>query len=240
MTERAAQILDELATPLLASHHLGHPEMWRARRAQMLGAIRRGMTIERDDPVIPVAAEFSFGRRSDGVRPPALWTSPDGEHLVHFSGSIDRLDRLPDGSFRVMDLKSGIDTAFRKIDADAPLGPDRDKLQLAFYGWAVEQLSGHPVAASAYRFVGRPEAAADVQLELTTDVRDQLHARLHEIAEAIDHGRFVPGEVGQWGCAVCSPDDLGWLEINQRRLEWSGAFDVDVDAASSVPSAAER
>jgi hypothetical protein len=75
--------------------------------------------------------------------------------------------------------------------------------------------------------VGRPEAAADVALELTTSVRDELHARLHEIAAAIGQGRFEPGEVGTWGCEVCAPDGLGTFEVNQRRIEWSGLLDDD-------------
>ena len=233
---RAEEVLDELAAPLLAAHHLGHPEMWRARRAQILRAVGRGLAIELRDQVIPVAAEFAFGRRSDGTRPPADWVSPDGTHNVRFNGSIDRLDRLADGSIRVMDLKSGLDTQFRKIEPLAPLGPDRDKLQLAFYGWAVEQLLGEPVTESAYRFVGRPEAADDVRLALTPEVRDELHARLHEIASAIDAGTFAPGEVGTWGCEVCAPDGLGTSETNQRRIDWSGELDDDeVDPQDAPP-----
>lgn len=226
---RAEELIDEAAAPLLASHHLGHPEMWRARRGQILHAMRRGLELERDDRVVPVAAEFRFGRLSDGEREPAVWTSPDGEHRVWFSGAIDRLDRLPDGSLRVMDLKSGSASPYTSIKPLTPLGPDRDKLQLAFYGWAVEQLTGERVASSAYRFVGRPEADPDVELELSPEVIDELHTRLHEIAEAIDAGRFEPGEVGNWGCDVCAPDGLGTFEINQRRLEWSGALD-ELDA----------
>ncbi len=238
MSARAEEILDEVAMPLLTAHHLGHPEMWRARRAQLLTAIGRGLEMERHDQVIPVAAEFAFGRRSDQVRPPAEWVSEDGAHRVRFSGSIDRLDRLPDGTIRVMDLKSGLDDAYRKIDILLPLGPDRDKLQLAFYGWAVEHLTGQPVTASSYRFVGRPEAADDVQLELTPDVRDELHRRLAEIADAIEHGRFEPGEVGTWGCAVCAPDGLGTFEANQRLIEWSGELDDD-DLTRDEPMAVD-
>ncbi|MCB0998986.1 MAG: PD-(D/E)XK nuclease family protein [Ilumatobacteraceae bacterium] len=232
---RLEEILDELAAPLLTAHHLGHPEMWRARRAQVLRAMRRGIEYELDDRVTPIGAEFSFGRRSDGRRPPATWTSPDGRHRVAFNGSIDRVDRQADGSLRVMDLKSGRAEPFAKIDPLHPLGPDRDKLQLAFYGWAVEQLTGEPVTRSAYRFVGRPEAAADVVLGLTPDVHEQLHARLHEIADAIDAGRFEPGEVGTWGCDVCAPDGLGTYEINQRRIEWSGEAEV-VDGLADRPT----
>ena len=78
MAGRAELVLDELAAPLLAGHLLGHPEMWRARRAQMLTALRRGLRAELADPVTPVASEFTFGRSPSAdplavAHPPAEW-----------------------------------------------------------------------------------------------------------------------------------------------------------------------
>lgn len=230
MAGRAEVVLDELAAPLLAGHLLGHPEMWRARRTQMVTALRRGLRAELADPVTPVATEFTFGRshrpdRQAVALQPAEWNDPDDDSngdssTVLFAGSVDRLDRLPDGSLRVLDLKSGKATQFATINADTPLGPDADKLQLAFYGWAVEQLLGQPVSRAAYRFVGRPESDADVSIAFTSDVRNELHTRIAQIAHLIDAGVFEPGEVGTWGCEVCAPDGLGVNEINQRRSEW--------------------
>ncbi|MEK7426909.1 MAG: PD-(D/E)XK nuclease family protein [Actinomycetota bacterium] len=218
---RAEQVLDEFADALLAGHRLGHPEMWRARRAQILSALRRGLEAELVDQVVPIAAEFAFGRRQSAETvPAAVWRAPDGELEVHFTGAVDRVDRLADGSLRVMDLKSGRADPFRKITELDPLGPDRDKLQLAFYGWAVEQLMHQPVSRAAYRFVGRPEPDADITLAITDQVIAQLHARVHQIVDAVAEGVFEPGQVGQWGCEVCAPDGLGTFEINQRRLEW--------------------
>ena len=230
MAGRAELVLDELAAPLLAGHLLGHPEMWRARRAQMLTALRRGLRAELADPVTPVASEFTFGRSPSAdplavAHPPAEWSdphaaSPDVETTVWFAGAVDRLDRLPNGSLRVLDVKSGASKTYKSINADAPLGPNGDKLQLAFYGWAVEQLLGQPVTRAAYRFVGRPESEADVTLTITPGVHDELHQRIAQIAEAIQAGVFEPGEVGTWGCEVCAPDGLGVDEINQRRSGW--------------------
>lgn len=236
LLERAGELFDELAEPLLAAHRLGHPEMWRARRAQMLRALRRGLVAELGEGSTPVAAEFAFGRRSDGTRAAAVWTSPDSEHEVHFSGSIDRIDRLRDGSLRVMDLKTGRSTDYRSITYPlSPLGPDGNRLQLAFYGWAVGQLLGEPVGRALYRFVGRPEHDDDVVITLDESVQEQLDLRLNEIVDAIRHGRFEPGEVGTWGCPVCAPDGLGSDEVNQRRLEWRGEFDDDDPAPEPSP-----
>jgi hypothetical protein len=228
---RAEELLDDEAATLLAEHRLGHPEMWRARRHQIVTAVRAGLVRELLDPVTPLAVEFAFGNRSDGVEPPAVFRSSDGEHEVHFSGSIDRLDRLRDGSLRVMDLKSGLATAYKKITPLDPLGPDQDRLQLAFYGWAVQQLRDQPVTGAIYRFVGRPDADDDVALELTPEVHEHLHARLTEIAGGIHHGRFVPGEVGPYGCPACAPDQLGAFEMNQRLVEWSGVLDEEPETS---------
>ena len=226
---RGEALLDELAAPLLATHRLGHPEMWRARRAQIVRALRGGLQRELHDPVVPVAVEFAFGRRSDGAELPAVFTSHDGSHTVHFNGAIDRIDRLPDGTLRVMDLKTGTASPFRKITSLFPLGAEREKLQLAFYGWAVQHLRPDTVSTALYRFVGRPDADDDQVLALTAEVHQELHDRLVEIIQGIDAGRFLPGEVGNFGCAACAPDGLGSDEVNQRLIEWSGELDDEAN-----------
>ena len=62
---------------------------------------------------------------------------------------------------------------------------------------------------------------SDVQLELTPQVHDALHQRLDEVVDHIRRGVFEPGEVGGFGCDVCSPDGLGTDETNQRLAEWA-------------------
>jgi RecB family exonuclease len=217
--ERAGRILDEEAEPWLANHRLGHPQMWRARRAQIMAALRGGLLIELRDGAVPLATEFGFGARNDA--PPVIWQSPtDPDLQIHFTGSIDRLDRLPDGTIRVMDLKSGASTPYGSIGIDTPFGAGDDKLQLAFYGWAAGQARGEQVQRSAYRFVGRHDHNDDVELQLTPPVQAALHARLDHIASHIRDGDFLPGQVGKYGCDVCSPDGLGSDETNQRLAEW--------------------
>ena len=238
LAQRAEALLDDEAAQLMAEHRLGHPEMWRARRTQIVSAVRRGLELERVDPVTPLEVEFAFGRRSDGAVPPAVFTSTDGEHVVHFSGAIDRLDRLPDGSLRVMDLKSGLATSYKGIGALDPLGPKGDRLQLAFYGWAVQQLRGQPVTGAMYRFVGRSGASDDVALELTDDVHERLHARLVEIVAGIHEGRFEPGEVGPYGCPACAPDKLGTFEMNQRLIEWRSELELEPAGVDDATAAA--
>jgi RecB family exonuclease len=219
---RAQQILDDEAEPWLANHRMGHPQMWRARRAQIVSALRRGLQAEWRDGAAPLATEFGFGSRND--RDPVIWQSPSDPDLqIHFVGSIDRLDRLPDGAIRVMDLKTGASTPYKSISEEAPFGAHDDKLQLAFYGWASAQARGQQVQRAAYRFVGRHDQHADVDLQLTPQVQAALHARLDQIATHIRDGNFSPGQVGQYGCEVCSPDGLGTDETNQRLAEWLAA-----------------
>ncbi|MBI5088520.1 MAG: PD-(D/E)XK nuclease family protein [Actinobacteria bacterium] len=219
---RAGEILDDEAAPRLEQHRLGHPQMWRARRAQIMAALRRGLEAELADGATPLATEFGFGARNDAD--PVVWHSPyDPDVDVHFSGSIDRLDRMPDGVIRVMDLKSGQRGPYKSINQDTPLGANGDKLQLAFYGWAAGQARGLSVQRAAYRFVGRHDRNDDVHLDLTPEVTAALHARLDDIAAHIRHGDFMPGLVGDFGCEVCTPDGLGGDESNQRLAEWLAA-----------------
>jgi RecB family exonuclease len=216
---RASQVLDEEAQPWLANHRLGHPHMWRARRAQIMTALRRGLLAELHDGAIPLATEFGFGTRNDAH--PVVWQSPSDPQLqVHFVGSIDRLDRLPDGSVRIMDLKTGSNNPYKSIRPDTPFGANDDKLQLAFYGWATGQARAQVVQHAAYRFVGRHDHFDDVALELTPQVHEALHQRLDHVATHIRQGHFLPGEVGPFGCDVCSPDGLGSDDTNQRLAEW--------------------
>ncbi len=240
MCALAAQLLDEVAAPWLREHRLGHAEMWRARRTQMLAALRRGIEAERADPCTPLEPELSFGRRFGGARPAVVWRAPSG-HEVHFTGSIDRLDRLPDGSLRVMDVKSGKRHPFASIGPLEPFGASGDKLQLAFYGWAAEQFLGERVTRSAYRFTGHASTQEDVVLELDDEVGAALQARLGEIAAGIAAGRFEPGPVGAFGCDVCTPDRLGASELNQRRIEWAGELaDADDDVGGDRPGGPEQ
>jgi ATP-dependent helicase/nuclease subunit B len=213
---RAEELLDELAAPALARRRLGHVEMWTARRAQLLRAIAVGLQREVGDRAAPIAAEAAFGDR--GKAAPVVWSSPPFD--VHFGGSIDRVDRMPDGTLRVMDIKSGRRDGFTDIAVDQPLGAEGDKLQLAFYGWAFEQVFGEEVAAALYRFTGRHDHPDDVGLALTPTVQATLHDRLHELVAQIADGQLPPGAVGDYPCPVCTPIGLGADEINRRVARW--------------------
>jgi hypothetical protein len=136
---------------------------------------------------------------------------------------------MPDGVVRVMDLKSGQRGPYKSINQETPLGANGDKLQLAFYGWAAGQARGLDVQRAAYRFVGRHDRHDDVVLDLTPSVTSALHERIDEIAAHIRDGEFVPGEVGTYGCEVCSPDGLGGDESNQRLAEWLAAATSEAD-----------
>ena len=76
----------------LARHRLGHPQMWRARRAQILAAVRRELQAEIDDGATPLATEFGFGRAR---RHRWCGSRPRLPVEVHFTGSIDRLTACP-------------------------------------------------------------------------------------------------------------------------------------------------
>ena len=229
--QRAEAVLDAEAEDLMARHRLGHPHMWRARRSQIVTALRHGLQAELDDGATPLATEFSFGIRHD--TPPVVWQSPVHADVdVHFTGSIDRLDRMPDGTLRVMDLKIGRRHC-------VPVDRRRASVRFRRRQAAARVLRvGHgagPRSARAPRRVSLRGASRHRRrcvLQLDDAVQQALHARLDRIATSIRDGEFLPGEVGTWGCDVCSPDKLGADETNQRLGQWFAHAGIDARPAS--------
>lgn len=65
-----------------------------------------------------------------------------GGHVHRLTAKLDRIDQLPDGSFRVVDYKTG--AARKKLTE-----PARDDLQLGIYAMALEHEQGGPVRGVA-------------------------------------------------------------------------------------------
>jgi RecB family exonuclease len=135
---------------------------------------------------VPEDFEATFGLRDR----PALVVR-DGEDHFLLRGFIDRLDRAPDGSIRVIDYKTGGPWPYGKIDVakgkklQLPLYAlaARDALQLGepvegFY-WHVRQAERSGFTMS--RFDGGPEAAMARSVEMAW-----------EAVRSARDGHFVP------------------------------------------------
>ncbi len=182
------------------------PELLRRQhRRSHLGRLWRALDADAEDRADgrrPLAMELRFGD-GDGF---AL-TLPDGRRLP-VRGTIDRVDRLTDGSLAVLDYKSG--RSVRKGTPDDPLLGGR-VLQLAVYALAAEAHFGAAVSSVEYRLVARdsfkrhPAAAAGFV--------EAIGPAVASLVACIEGGVFLPGEHGQRQpgrptCPVCDPHGL--------------------------------
>lgn len=101
---------------------------------------------------VPLAAELTFGREQDTLKiqpyplPENFTLQLDEELSLPFTGSIDRLDRLPNGGgLAILDYKTGrMGTFIRESDS---------KLQYYLYARAAEQLGLGQVKQAVYLFL---------------------------------------------------------------------------------------
>jgi ATP-dependent helicase/nuclease subunit B len=158
----------------------------------------------------PIATEERFG--------PVPVTLPSG-HELHLNGSIDRVDRRPDGSLAVLDYKTGRKDSFRGFGAERPHG-NGTKLQLWVYAVAAEHThqTGLPVTAG-YWFTRDGDV---VGYDVTPEVAERVAEAVDHIVESIAAGVFParPADPPTWGyvdCDYCRPDGLA---ATDRRREW--------------------
>lgn len=82
----------------------------------------------------PEAAEREFGKRGTADEWPSVSITVNNElEHVHFQGQVDRVDRTPDGNYRVIDYKSGQRKPYETISSENPTAGGM-KYQLGVYG----------------------------------------------------------------------------------------------------------
>jgi hypothetical protein len=242
-TTRTEARLLELAEAAFADYQArgltGLPLLWRYERELMLREFVMFL-VEDDDGAVPLAAELRFGQ--DGEVPVVL-TLPDGRE-VGFRGSADRVDRMPDGSIRVTDYKTGRGNGYGGI-TDADVTDRGSKLQLPLYGLAARARFGAtdtPVE-SRYLFVSEIRNQVEVAVPLDGTTLDRLRSVLGVLVDGITAGRFParPGDEDNWqggwvNCGHCDFDricladrDRGW-----ERVRPSAALQPYVELAEGV------
>ncbi len=102
-------VLDEVRAHFEHRHYVGHPALWRLARERAKNMVRRILMDERRglpfERFTPEGFELRFGPRN----PAEGWnevTLKVGEDVIHFEGTIDRLD-MGGGEVGVIDYKSG-------------------------------------------------------------------------------------------------------------------------------------
>lgn len=155
-------LLEERAAELRTTEPPAPPERMAA------DAERAWLYIERAigdfDPAHRVAGtEYAFGQE-DGGLPIQI-----GKYTIHIQGSIDRLDRLPDGTYAVVDYKTGDSKKYR----DHP----QRYVQPLLYTLAAQALlrEGARVSQAGYLFLKSEEDRALVYPQTEESLRDGVN-----------------------------------------------------------------
>ncbi len=218
---RIRAIADEVCGEYEAQGVTGRPVFWRRDRARVIALADRFLFADddqrREGGTRPVAAEYRFGI-GDEV-PPVEVPLPDGRRL-RFRGSADRIDEGPDGSFLVLDYKTGGDRDYRTLSVDNPDNKGT-KLQLVVYGLAARARAERPDAPvrAEYWFVSERGAFNRRGYPVDDAVVERVTATLDTIVTGIERGAFPAHPVESfmaWGrCPWCDPDGLGVADLRR-------------------------
>ena len=134
-------------------------------RARAVTALERYWESDREDSGEPVWFERSFSFRL-------------GPHLVR--GRVDRVDRLPDGGYELIDYKTG------KAKTAAEL---REDVQLSIYQMGARESWQLPTAAQSYLYVLDGEK---VPVSHSEEELERVRSTVGEVADGILEQRFEP------------------------------------------------
>ncbi len=193
--------------------------VWQLETTEIRRQLRRWLEAEKtleSAGSTPSDAELSFGRRSatpsEQLLPPFEITLEDST-VLQFAGVIDRVQRRSDGSFYVLDYKTGGPGSYTKLKED-PVDRGRH-LQLALYSKAVQQFRSPAGETDAgYWFV------ADRRQRIIPgpDEFDPAFAekRLRNVLESLkgtsEDGHFPPNPGGR---RRDSFENCGYCEFNR-------------------------
>jgi len=218
--DRLVQLADQVCAEYEAEGLTGKPLLWRIQReelvADLLGFLDADDGYRAMAGAVPEQVEMAFGFDD---RAPVVITLPDGRELA-FRGRADRVDRLADGSLRVLDYKTAKADRYKGLDVDPVLAGTC--LQLPLYAAAARaQLGGDGapgagVTASAeYWFVTGKGGYTRLGYEVDGAVQQRFVEVLGEIAAGIEEGGFAatPGEHNSYfgtadNCRFCDFDAL--------------------------------
>ena len=111
-----------------------------------------------------------------------------------FKGAIDRVDKLPDGTYEILDYKTG--NPKEKLIYD-------DKRQLMLYKIVLEEGMGLKVSSLAYFYLKNGEK---VSFESKSKDEEKLKAELFESIKGIIKGEFLPKP--SLLCSYCDFDNI--------------------------------
>lgn len=183
------------------------------REAQLF--VNSERTSWKANPWTTVALEFEFGRDQSAVFP------LDDNTSLRVHGRVDRVDRLADGTLRLVDYKTG-----RSFELDTRRGAfdGGRKLQLAVYSPAVSRHFDAAVSVAEYHFpTQRGEGAiASAGVELLEAAPRIVRSMLDDVAA----GRFV-ATIDKDDCvfcqyaAICRTSTDNYHNTSSPRANWA-------------------
>jgi RecB family exonuclease len=183
----------------------GKALLWQIERRRILANLERER--RRDELALaatgsaPVAVEHRFG----GADRPGPVVEVRGRS-IEFRGTIDRVDRRPDGSIDVVDYKSGSAATYRRRGED-PVGRGRH-LQLPVYALAARERFGDQAVRATYRFIGTDPGEVEFRLDAAGGA--QFDRSLDALVGTIDAGTFPyrPTDGDDEHCRGCDHDAI--------------------------------
>jgi len=97
-----------------------------------------------------------------------------------FKGIVDRIEKLKNGNYLIVDYKTYRDIKNKDNDVESCL-------QVLIYAYLYEKLTGHKVEACEYRYL---KNVRTIKCVYDQDIKALLNKRLNKIKEALDSGVF--------------------------------------------------
>jgi ATP-dependent helicase/nuclease subunit B len=212
--------VEDILQQVFTSHHQSawSEVLWHAQQATARNMVARAVAelragadpaAPRDLAFRPLGAESRFGDAHGRTAPfDALEIPLDGMRLLVVRGSVDRIDRLADGTLRVVDYKTGSPFSYQGIVGDPdgrvrtrnrtdPFDPTAGgtKLQLPLYALHAERdhsgaqtVSGPPLRVE-YQFL-REDPPTTIGFAWIPEVREEFAHQLRRVTDAIEAGIF--------------------------------------------------
>lgn len=146
---------------------------------------------------------------------PKVPLNPESGEVI-ICGKLDWIENLPDGSFAILDFKTGA----REEPADS--------IQLPFYAYLLWRLKSIPVKKASFWHLGRDEKPKEITLPEMGKVEQQISEYAHLIKQSIRPGRTksLGCRSSEGRCFWCRPfeqTEKGEAELvdvdHQRRQE---------------------
>jgi ATP-dependent helicase/nuclease subunit B len=231
---RARQVAGKKLAELRAECPPPSDVVFDRERADFLRDVELFLEFEADRaPSEPVAFELSFGREPGGEEPlaqakPFKMPLREGESAL-IRGIIDRIDRLPDASFEIIDYKTG--------------GFKREKWQGRFRGGAMLQhaLYGLAAAEMLRALVAKPKIARGVyefpsakgggeRVAIPPPSRNEIVGVLSDLFDVMAAGAFVAAGGKEKACAYCEFSRACGMAGEQGTAKIENAENTRLDA----------